>query len=70
MFPPRNKSYFLRKERQEENRLFAWEMLGTKKMFYPKKYPKMRGFLDTVLDHLTSEAAGTHNFKDIANFHR
>ena len=29
MFPPRNKSYFLRKERQEENRLFAWEMLGT-----------------------------------------
>jgi len=44
MFPPRNKSYFLRKERQEENRLFAWEMLGTKKMFYPKKYPKMRGF--------------------------
>ena len=25
---------------------------------------------DTVLDHPTSKWAGTHNFKDIANFHR
>ena len=43
---------------------------GWKKCFIQKSTLKWGVFLDTVLDHLTSEAAGTHNFKDIANFHR
>ena len=43
---------------------------GWKKWFIQKSTLKLGVFLDTVLDHLTSEAAGTHNFKDIANFHR
>ena len=43
---------------------------GWKKCFIQKSTLKWGFFLDTVLDHLTSEAAGTHNFKDIANFHR
>jgi len=43
---------------------------GWTKWFIQKSTLKWGFFLDTVLDHLTSEAAGTHNFKDIANFHR
>ena len=41
-----------------------------KKCFIQKSTLKLGFFLDMVLDQLTSEAAGTHNFKDIANFHR
>ena len=43
---------------------------GWKKCFIQKRTLQWGVFFDTVLDHLTSEAAGTHNFKDIANFHR
>ena len=43
---------------------------GRKKWFIQKSTLKWGFFLVTVLDHLTSEAGGTHNFKGIANFHR
>ena len=43
---------------------------GWKKCFIQKSTLKWGFLLVTFLDHLTSEAAGTHNFKGIANFHR
>ena len=43
---------------------------GWKKCFIQKSTLKWGFLLVTFLDHLTSEAAGTHNLKGIANFHR
>ena len=41
---------------------------GSNKSFIQKSTLKLGFFLDTVLDHLTSEVAGTQNFKGIAIF--
>ena len=43
---------------------------GWTNWFIQKSTLKLGFFLVTALDHLTSEAGGTHNFKGIANFHR
>jgi hypothetical protein len=44
--------------------------MGENNDFLQKSGLKTPILADTVLDHPTSKWAGTHNFKDIANFHR
>jgi len=44
--------------------------MGQKNYFLQKSGLKMIILAATVLDNPTSEWAGTHNFKEIANFHR
>ena len=44
--------------------------LAVRDHFLPKSGLKTAIWAATVLDHPTSKWAGTHNFKDIANFHR
>ena len=44
--------------------------MGQKNYFLQKNGLKTLILADTVLDNPTSEWAGTHNFKEIANFHR
>ena len=48
----------------------SWGQIGEIIFFLQKSGPKTPILAVTVLDHPTSKWAGTHNFKDIANFHR
>ena len=48
----------------------SWGQIGEIIFFSPKKWLKTPILAAPVLDHPTSKWAGTHNFKDIANFHR
>ena len=48
----------------------SWGQIGEIIFFLQKSGLKTPILADTVLDHPTSKWAGTHNFKDIANFHR
>ena len=47
-----------------------WGQIDETKHFLQKSGLKTPILAATVLDHPTSKWAGTHNFKDIANFHR
>ena len=48
----------------------SWGQIGEIIFFLQKSGLKTPILAATVLDHPTSKWAGTHNFKDIANFHR
>ena len=48
----------------------SWGKFGEKKYFLPKSGLKTLIFVVMVPDQLTSELAGTHNFRGIANFHK
>ena len=48
----------------------SWGQFGETNHFLPKSGKKTLIFAVMVPDHLTSEWAGTHNFRGIANFHK
>ena len=48
----------------------SWGQFGETNHFLPKSGQKTLIFAVMVPDHLTSEWAGTHNFRGIANFHK
>ena len=48
----------------------SWGQFGETNHFLPKSGKKTLIFAVMVPDHLTSEWAGTHNFRGIAKFHK